>query len=123
MSISGGKKRLLMDKEPDYVFSVGPYNYSVFFDAEEILRKSVDRGEDLYGLTEHHLQEINVFPEMADDVKAETTFHEVFHCCFFAAGLGSRVSDEEEENIISAISPILLDTLRRNPDLVKLLLD
>jgi hypothetical protein len=49
---------------------------------------------------------------------AVTLLHEVVHAIFKIAGL----PNEKEEDTVTRLSPLLLDTLRRNPDLVAYLL-
>ena len=48
--------------------------------------------------------------------------HETLHACFMVAGINNRMSDTLEEETINSLSPLLLDTLRRNPGLVAYLL-
>jgi len=48
-------------------------------------------------------------------VLRETVLHEMLHCIFEHTG----VDPEEHETLIRSISPLLLETLRRNPELVE----
>lgn len=63
------------------------------------------------------------------DSAADTVLHEVLHQCLHVAGLqastlvGKGVTGEDaEEMVVRAMSGMLLDTLRENPELVRYLL-
>lgn len=55
----------------------------------------------------------------------EVLLHEVLHACFYASGItieGTlRVQDDIEEYTVARVSPVLLQTLRDNPQLSKYL--
>ncbi len=77
-----------------------------------------DWGKTLLGA-----QRIILGTGQAPETLRDTVFHEVIHACFFNTGLAS---DDEfkarEEAIVRALTPILLDVLRRNPKLVTYLI-
>lgn len=53
---------------------------------------------------------------------AETLLHELIHCCWSITAL--RATDNpDEEQVATALAPLLLDALRRNPTLVAYLTD
>lgn len=63
------------------------------------------------------------------DSAADTVLHEVLHQCLHVAGLDAGVLTGEdvtahdvEERVVRAMSGMLLDTLRENPELVRYLL-
>lgn len=61
-------------------------------------------------------------PEKQHEVHAkEILLHETLHAVFYASGLtieGTlRIQDDIEEHVVGRLSPVLLQTLRDNPDL------
>ena len=54
-------------------------------------------------------------PTQTMPVLRETVLHEMLHCVFEHTG----VDPEEHETLIRSISPLLLELLRRNPELVE----
>ena len=80
-----------------------------------------ERLEDNWGLTDHKTQEVLLKPGQAPDTLADTVLHEVLHCCWFNSGAASKFSKDDEEFAVRSLSPLLLDTLRRNPRLVAFL--
>lgn len=46
---------------------------------------------------------------------AETLLHETLHCAWSLTSL--RQDDIDEEKVVAGLAPILLEALRRNPDL------
>jgi hypothetical protein len=66
----------------------------------------------------HAKQTIVLDSRQATDYLAVTLLQEVVHAIFKIAGL----PNEKEEDTVTRLSPLLLDTLRRNPDLVAYLL-
>jgi hypothetical protein len=101
---------------------VGPHNFSVEFNEDAINRLSLDRQNDLIGHLERRSQTITIRPGLGVDLSAETLLHEVLHACFGMVGLSGIDERLTEEDVIERLSPILLDTLRRNPHLVRFLL-
>lgn len=95
--------------------TVGPFGFTVTLDENTCLRDSVNQGSDhIFGLMLPLEQKIVVNPRQGDDMKRDTLLHEVLHAILMGAGLDG----ETEERIVSTISPALLDTFRRNPELV-----
>lgn len=58
---------------------------------------------------------IHYDPEQTLPVLRETILHEMLHCILEHTG----VDAEEHEALIRSISPLLLEALRRNPELVE----
>jgi len=58
---------------------------------------------------------INYDPTQTLPVLRETILHEMLHCAFEHTG----VDPETHEQLIRSISPLLLEMLRRNPELVE----
>ena len=103
---------------------IGPYRYSVEVSTEAIDAESVRSGAGLPGsMSGRHLPsqgKILLSEEPSPDYTADTLLHEVLHALMHACGL--NLGDQEEDACL-ALSPILLDTLRRQPDLLAYLLD
>lgn len=64
--------------------------------------------------------EILLEPAQADGSRQDTVLHEVLHAIVFHTGTrnGMGWDDTQEEAVVSAITPLLLDTLQRNPRLI-----
>lgn len=60
---------------------------------------------------------IHYDPSQTLPVLRETILHEMLHCIFEHTG----VDPDEHETLIRSISPLVLETLRRNPELVEFL--
>lgn len=109
--------------KPPETITVGPYRYTVVVDDDEILRRSREQSTDLLGCAEHRQLTITLRPEQAPDMLAETLLHELLHCLNEMTGVTSMFDDgDSQESFVARYSPALLDTLRRNPDLVRYLL-
>ena len=102
---------------PDHV-QVGPMRYTLAVNQAAINTE----GHEAFGRTHHKAQTIQLAEGQGADQEADTVLHETLHACFAISGIGASVSTAEEERIVAAISPLLLDTLRRNPELVAYLL-
>lgn len=66
---------------------------------------------------EWHARQATIYYDPSQDVQVlrETVLHEMFHCLLEHTG----VDPEEHETLIRSISPLLLEVLRRNPELVE----
>jgi hypothetical protein len=103
------------------VVQVGPYRFTVRCDTPSIAVKSQESGNKKpMGLTDTLNLTIDIDPKCAPDQRADTLLHEVLHTIICTVGGWEK--GWTEEDAISALSPTLLDTLRRNPDLVRYLL-
>ena len=96
---------------------VGPYRYTVECDQAAIDRAGQEMGGNLAGHANHAALRIDLAPDLARDYEAETLLHEVLHGVFCVTGIGRDFRDAEEP-IVARMAPMLLDVLRRNPDLV-----
>lgn len=100
---------------------VGPFRYRVVMGQAEIDRRSIEYGKHLAAHSDHTKLEITVAPDMAYDKTAESLLHEVLHAINFVTDLCQGA--HEDETICERTGPILLDVLRRNPQLVAYLLN
>lgn len=78
--------------------------------------------EEEFGLTDHFQAKILVMKGQTKDQLRDTVLHEVLHAICFNYGVPTT-DDETEEAILKTLTPVLLDVLCRNPELVDLLLD
>lgn len=100
---------------------VGPYSYTVANDADTANRVCREREADLLGHTDSRALLIMVEPDQAPGQARDTILHEALHALM---SLGNVYDDpKREEEVVSQLSPLLLDLLRRNPKLVAFLLD
>ena len=102
---------------------IGPLRFRVIADKEELraVRQQYFISDETVGLMHGLTQRILLDPDVAPDEIADTLLHEVLHACFHTsrAGLGEK----REEKAVRAVCTLLLDTLRRNPELVAFLLN
>lgn len=106
---------------PPAAIIVGPFTYALLFDRAKIDAASVAKGDELEGSTQPHRLEILVAPDLPAERAQEVTLHETLHAIIDASGLLptlERWAPDAEEVVVGALSPLLLDTLRRNPDLL-----
>ena len=110
-----------MNPEIPEALMIGPHCYEVRTDDRTLrdLRSDSDTGrcrpDDLT---------IDVDPDHPLTIIAETLLHEALHACIAQAGLIgvlAECEDELEERIVLTVSPVLLDALRSNPELVAFL--
>jgi hypothetical protein len=102
---------------------VGPYRYTISVD-HEAMERLISRGEaggGNAGTVNHHKLQITIDGDMAASMIADTLLHEIMHCCYRVSGLSrGKVT---EEKAIEHMTPVLLDTLRRNPAVARYLLE
>lgn len=98
---------------------VGPFKYKVLCDAQARLRavEHAADGKGLLGYTNPNLLEITVAEQLPRQMQQETLLHELLHAIAHVTGLAIEWGDDEEQTICR-LSPILLDMLQRNVELV-----
>jgi len=92
---------------------VGPYVYKIGY-GDTATRKQL--GGD-HGETDSSELVIRI-AERAAGVERETTLHELLHALSDVAGLVEQYGADTDEQWCRRLAPWLLDTLRRNPELV-----
>jgi hypothetical protein len=95
------------------VIQIGPFGYTVNVD------ESLPKHDTCYGHIDMRKQIIYLAPDQVHDQMCDTTLHETLHALFRMMG---RTDTGGDEAIIGPLSPLLLDTLRRNPALVAFLM-
>lgn len=76
------------------------------------------RDEDSRGDSRPDQLIIRIDADRPHTAVAETLWHEAMHCAWNHTGLNLGLEEDDEEKIVTAISPLLFELLRRNPDLV-----
>ncbi len=107
--------------DPPRAVMVGPHIYDVRTSAALVRDMRAD-GE--HGRCRPAELTIDLDPEHPLTVVAETLLHEIVHACLSGAGVSAalaEIDDALEERIVLAVSPLLLDVLRSNPELVTFL--
>ena len=92
---------------------LGAHRFTIAYDPSASHR-------DANGETYNDLLEIRVVPNLPPTRERETVLHELIHAAWHQTPL--RVADhpayDAEEQVISALAPLIFEALRRNPDLV-----
>ncbi len=70
------------------------------------------------GLCDAKLQHIYIAADLGPDQARDTVLHEVIHALAKITAAVGFLSGAEEERIVMLLSPLLLDALRANPELV-----
>jgi hypothetical protein len=101
--------------KPPKIIRVGSVRYEV------IARELEDNSITGRLLTRSQLMLLE--PGMKLDCERDTVLHETLHAIFFHSGTQAGMSWDlnQEEAVVAATSPLLLDTLQRNPRLVSYL--
>jgi hypothetical protein len=103
------------------VVEIGPYRHRISNDPAKFLKQESEYGEVVYGLSSIENQTIFIKPGMGRDATADTLLHECLHMILQTSSAGLSAADEE--TVVRAITPQLLDMLRKNPDIVVYLLE
>ncbi len=98
---------------------VGPLTYRITDDEVEQLRETAENeGNASWGTIKYGRGLIVLNPEQDESHKRLALFHECLHACWHLTDF----AHEDDEDPVRRITGPLLDTLRRNPDLVAYLL-
>lgn len=99
--------------------AVGPYVYTITDDIVELSRASVKERDPLDGYCSPRRQQILVDTDSSHPGSSRyTLLHEVVHAIVDVTGHSKQWGDQDEEEFVTRFTPVLLDVLRRNPDLV-----
>ncbi len=102
---------------------IGPYNYRIQISETAIAAASVVAQRGLIGSCDRRQTTLIIKPGLSPTMEVSTVLHEVIHAITDSTGLTETITHELEETIVNALAPTLLDTLRRNPQLVAYLLE
>lgn len=119
-----------MSDRPTHV-DVGPWRLEVIVDRSAIDRAGQEGRRILTGSYQPRDGHVLIEPDLPHDLEVETLVHELLHALLDLTAMGSASNDDgdgavlrpdTEELVVRALSPALLDMLRRNADLVAYLL-
>lgn len=99
---------------PDSV-QIGPVRYAVLVEEDLHTFSSEWVKQHLLGNITYKDAEIRLTAESSPEVQRVILLHEVLHGCF------DQINIEHEEETVQALAFILLDTMRRNPQLISYL--
>lgn len=100
---------------------IGPHDYTIVVDADRAAELEQDAGASNY-----LRGEIVLHPRQSPTQLRDTLLHECLHMLLATAGTHTGSPPllspgGDEERLVSALTPLLLDTLKRNPELVAFL--
>jgi hypothetical protein len=96
----------MTDKPKKYI-QIGPFHYEFTRTPPE-----TDGEQDLGGLDfEKLVISVTDDPKYNTQILRETLIHEILHAVLYATPYHTAFSDEEEENLIRSISPLLTQAL------------
>jgi hypothetical protein len=101
---------------PPKKIKVGPFTVQTRLEPE--LQAMTD---SLVGLWQDKLLTVLLDAGMTDELEKETLLHELLHAVWDCTGLSKRIDDDQEEEVIRCLSPLVFGMLRANPDLVEYL--
>lgn len=109
---------------PTHVF-VGPYRIEIKLvpDPSVHLKDSSSHAadSDLYGMLKLRDEAMYISETLSTNSMADTILHETLHAMW--AAVGGWGNDVPEEQVVAGFTTILLDTLRRNPELIDYLVN
>lgn len=103
---------------PDHI-DLGPFRYEVTVDELSRLRAQEVVQAIVLGRTDHDKLTVILNETMPVGLARETLVHEALHIVTEVCGLRAKWGNAKDERIIRRLSPMLLELLRRNPDLVR----
>jgi hypothetical protein len=102
---------------PDRI-QIGPHDVAIVVERPTIDSLSVKDQMKLHGHYEPESNLIVLRPGMHRDYEAEVVVHEVLHALTALTGIISDLGEDQEEKFVERLAPVVLDTMRRNPDLL-----
>lgn len=96
---------------------VGSSRYRVIRDSSWV----EEEDGDVYGLTCHQSNTVYIAQGMGTDRTANVALHEALHVMYYKAGI--NLTEKQEEQMISQLTPVLLDFIRDNIGLVNYLIE
>lgn len=109
--------------------TVGPFEWSVHWDAKAIKEFGHCAGDPVFGQTHPNDLTIWIDPDRPEQALRETVLHELLHAVVstFDIRVPYSMGDDDgfsrEERLVASLSSPLLDVLRRNPPLTGWLLE
>lgn len=100
---------------------VGPFAFTVTWAALDVAKMRHDRADGRLAQTDTSNLKITIDADLPPGQVRDSVLHEALHAIVYTAGGWSK--NLSEEDAISRFGSLLLDTLRRNPQLVAFLID
>lgn len=94
--------------------TLGPHNYEIRSDVDTA---RLLRDEDARGDSRPDQLVIRIDVDRPHTAVAETLLHEALHCVWHQTSLRVEHDNDAEEKAVTALAPLLLQMLRRNPEL------
>ena len=100
-------------------FKSGCYTWKIYWSEEE--------ADELYGKTDHSTKTVTIYQCKTDEILRETLLHELLHVVLEdkAEAIFNFDPDkkefDKEENLVRLMSPVLMQLINDNPELVKFL--
>jgi len=105
--------------DPPKWITFGPIKVRVKDDDATLRKRERSHGEALMGVFVADECEIALCPTLQDQQRRSVLLHECLHALVDQTALdGDLLAGEAQEQLVSRLTPALLDMLRRNPELV-----
>jgi hypothetical protein len=101
---------------------IGPFRYTITIDELTRQRAQETDGCKVLGQTDHDKLEMILDASQPIGLLRETLLHETLHLVTEISGVRYDQGGDKEERLIRRLSPILLEVMRRNPDVVAYLM-
>lgn len=85
------------------------------------ITESDDIDDDRLGEAGYSDGTFNIAPDQPPRILLDTLIHETLHHFNFVNGWGTRLSDEDEEALVTVLAGQLAELFVRNPDFIRLL--
>lgn len=111
--------RRMSIERPGYVW-IGPHKFTIHYDQQYSLDLTRTGGVDRFGETSMANMTIVVSNARAFTGMQETILHEILHALIWQAGIDvpenpDASGHEREEKLVGQLSGVLLDCIKRNP--------
>jgi hypothetical protein len=94
---------------------IGPYIYDIKYDKELVDKHLLETKEEVYGYCDYDKLEIVLNPELSEQLIQEVLLHEILHG---VNAIATRIGADDEEKYVTIGSPILLQALRENGEVL-----
>ena len=108
---------------PNFIY-VGPHKYFVETSKSALMEKMVEqKTSGLMGHVSTGQATIYINTDYAPTQQRDTLLHEVLHAIVYDTALHLDWDSVREEEVVSRLTPAILNVLRRNPELVECLME
>ena len=102
--------------------NMGCYEYEVSEHSDEDMKTKIDvdtEGDVVWGAISDCTQEIYINKEATPQMKRLTLLHEIVHAITFNNDIGSITKSDDMENTVDRLASGIYEVMKRNPDVVK----